>query len=203
YGAIAGGINTLLYFVFTRYLHITTVIATSLAWLFANLFSYYMNQIFVFKIQKRHILAELIFPQRTDVRFGAAIVADLRHHSRRAFGDPVVIRPAYCPAGIFVRAIVFRSAFFRTAFFRAAFVGFRKIHLRAFVFRLVRTVQKEKHRAQRERGDEYERCDEYRCLFHILPFPFLTRGGRCARRYLFIHYSISRRGFQESAAFRG
>ena len=48
YGVIAALINTLLYALFTRVFDFSTVISTAIAWLLANVFAFFCNQIFVF-----------------------------------------------------------------------------------------------------------------------------------------------------------
>ena len=48
YGVIAALLNTLLYVFFTRLFELSTVFSTSLAWILANVFAFFCNQIFVF-----------------------------------------------------------------------------------------------------------------------------------------------------------
>ena len=48
YGVIAALINTLLYAFFTRFFNFSTVLSTGIAWILANIFAFFCNQLFVF-----------------------------------------------------------------------------------------------------------------------------------------------------------
>lgn len=48
YGVIAALINTLLYAFFTRIFNFSTVLSTGIAWILANIFAFFCNQLFVF-----------------------------------------------------------------------------------------------------------------------------------------------------------
>ncbi|MCR4790256.1 MAG: GtrA family protein [Treponemataceae bacterium] len=59
FGFIAGSLNTLFYIFFTRVTHFEVVPSTIIAWFLANIFSYYMNKIIVFKTEKRTFKQEV------------------------------------------------------------------------------------------------------------------------------------------------
>lgn len=48
YGVIAALLNTLLYAFFSRVFDFSTVLSTGIAWLLANIFAFFCNQLFVF-----------------------------------------------------------------------------------------------------------------------------------------------------------
>ena len=65
FGVIAALLNTLLYVFFTRIFGFSTVFSTSLAWILANIFAFFCNQILVFSVNNKKlpqlVLALFIF----------------------------------------------------------------------------------------------------------------------------------------------
>lgn len=61
WGVLAALINVFFYYCFTRFLHINTVLSTAFAWLVANLFAFWVNKVFVFKLRSYVRVSALLF----------------------------------------------------------------------------------------------------------------------------------------------
>jgi putative flippase GtrA len=61
WGVLTALINVIFYYCFTRFMHMHTVLSTALAWLVANLFAFWVNKVFVFKLNSYARLSTLLF----------------------------------------------------------------------------------------------------------------------------------------------